>query len=72
MVASVTVFIATSILFFFIGFFCGHYCQKQSTVSTGTGTVEKLNALQDDLQPRQHEDDLELKTNVAYGSASQQ
>ena len=72
MVSSVTVFIATSILFFFIGFFCGHSCRKQSTVSTGTGAVEKLNTLQDDLQPRQLEDDLELKTNVVYGLVSQQ
>ena len=68
MVASVTVFIATSILFTFIGFLWGHfYQQKQNTVSTAPSTVDPR---QDDLQPRQHAGELQLEVNVAYGSAS--
>ena len=75
MVASVTVFIVTSILFFFFGFLCGHFCRKPNpvTVTTAPSAVEKPNPLQDvDPQTRQHVEELELQTNVAYGSVSQQ
>ena len=65
-VASVTVFVVTSILFFFIGFLCGHFCRKESTKTTAQ------NPIYDDIQPKKHEQEVELKTNVAYGSSAQQ
>ena len=70
--ASVSVFIATSILFTFIGFLWGHfYQQKQNIVSTAPSTVT-VDPLQDDLQPRQHAEEVQLEVNVAYGSVSRQ
>ena len=71
-VVSVAVFMATSIVFFFIGCLCGHFCRKQNTASAGPLVVEKSNPPQGDLQPRQNVEELELQTNVAYGSVSQQ
>ena len=65
-VASVTVFVVTSILFFFVGFLCGHFCRKEST------KITVQNPIYDDIQIKKHEHEVELKTNVAYASASQQ
>ena len=71
-VVSVAVFMATSIVFFFIGCLCGHFCQKQNTASADPLFVEKSNPPQGDRQPTQHIQELELQANVAYGSVSQQ
>ena len=65
-VASVTMFVATSTLFTFIGFLCGHFYHKQNIVSTASSTAV------DPLQPRQSAEELQLETNVAYGSVSRQ
>jgi hypothetical protein len=35
--SSVTVFTVTSILFFIVGFLCGHFCQKKRISSTAAG-----------------------------------
>ena len=64
-VASVIVFVITSILFFFIGFLCGHFCRKQNPVSTAPSTVDPQ---EDNPQPRRHEEKVKLQTNVAYDS----
>ena len=64
-IASVIVFVITSILFFFIGFLCGHFCRKQNPVSTAPSAVDPQ---EDDPQPRRHEEKLELQTKVAYDS----
>ena len=71
-VASVAVFMATSIMFFFIGFLCGHFCRKQNTASADPLVIEKSNPPQGDSQPGQNVEELELQTNVAYGSVFQQ
>ena len=67
-VASVTVFLVTSILFFITGFLCGHFYQKSRRK---TGTVSFTENTQgtpyyDDVILSQREQ-LELKENVAYG-----
>ena len=65
-VVSVTVFVVTSILVFFIGFLCGHFYRKESTKTTAQIPIY------DDIQPNKNEQEVELKTNVAYGSSAQQ
>ena len=81
--SSVTVFTVASILFFVVGFLCGHFCQKKRKSSTTAATSSSEIAppmttdgqtqipYYDDVvlqQPtRPSETDLELKENVAYG-----
>ena len=67
--SSVTAFVVGSI---FIGFLCGHFCQKESKVIQ-TGTIsqcdhEKIQGAPyyEDVVLNQHEQELELKENVAY------
>ena len=70
MASSVTAFVVGSILFFIIGFLCGHFCRKESKV-TGETVVccdhEKTQGTPycDDVVLKQ-EQELELKENVAY------
>ena len=80
--SSVTVFTVASILFFIIGFLCGHFCQMKRKSSTTAATSSSEIAppmttggqtqipYYDDVvlqQPtRPSETDLELKENVAY------
>jgi hypothetical protein len=71
-------FVVVSITFFIIGFLCGHFCRKErhnTQTSTGPGTVsqcdqENISSTQapyyDDVVLKQHEQELELKINVAY------
>jgi hypothetical protein len=66
-VASIIVFTVTSSIFFFIGYLCGHFCRKQSPVSTALAP-SVVDHQEDDPQPRRREEKLELQTNVAYAS----
>jgi hypothetical protein len=79
--SSVTVFTVASILFFIVGFLCGHFCQKKRKSSTAAGeTVTPAGSegsagltqtpYYDDVVLQQREPDLELKENVAYGPIS--
>ena len=75
--SSVTVFAVASILFFIIGFLCGHFCQKRrksSTTATAGETVppggsggQTQTPYYDDVVKQQSDQELELKENVAYG-----
>jgi hypothetical protein len=78
-VASTLTFVVGSIIFFIIGFLCGHFCQKErhkTQISTGPGTANQcdqdrnISSTQapyyDDVVLKQHEQELELKENVAY------
>ena len=70
MASSVTVFTVASILFFTIGFLCGHFCQKKRKPSTAAaGSVPPSGGqtqipYYDDVVLQQ---ELQLKANVAYG-----
>ena len=67
--SSVTVFVVASILFFIIGFLCGHFCQKNRKPSTAAAETVPPSGGQtqipyyDDVVLQQ---ELELKANVAY------
>jgi hypothetical protein len=77
-VASSVAFVVGSIMFFIIGFLCGHFCRKErhkTQTSTGPGTAsqcdqENILSTQapyyDDVVLKQREQELELKENVAY------
>ena len=69
--SSVSVFVVSSVLFFIVGFLCGHFayvCGKREPLSeTVSPPEEKPTPLYDDVIPRQQEQELELNTNVAYG-----
>ena len=69
-VSSVTVFVVASILFYIAGFLSGHFriCQRRNKPET----VSQFKKTQgtpyyDDVVLKQHEQELELKENVAYG-----
>ena len=73
--SSVTVFIVASILFFVIGFLCGHFCQKKGKPSAAggesvppmaTGGQQTQATYYDDVLLQQQEQELKLKENVAY------
>ena len=69
MASSVTAFAVGSIIFYIIGFLCGHFCQKESKVTARTvSQCEKAQGTPyyDDVVLNQHEQELELKENVAY------
>ena len=81
MASSVT-FIASSSIFFIIGFLCQHFCQKfkerhstsmiNTQSSTGPRTASQENIpstpIYDDVVLKQREQELELKENIAYAS----
>ena len=71
--SSLTIFVASSVLFFIVGFLCRHFayvCGKREPLSeTVSPPEEKPTPLYDDVMPRQQEQELELNTNVAYGTA---
>ena len=72
--SSVTVFIVASILFFIVGFLCGHFCQKSrkpasvaasESVPPGVGTGGQTQIpYYDDVVLKQ---EVELTENIAYG-----
>ena len=68
--SSVTVFIVASILFFIVGFLCGHYCQNKRKQSSAAG--ETVPSASGQTQIPYYDDvvleqEVELKENVAYG-----
>ena len=81
--SSVTVFVIASIIFFSVGFLCGHFCQKKRKPSTSVhvghgesvppiatgGQQTQMLCDYDDVVLRPHDivQELELKDNVAYG-----
>ena len=75
--SSVTMFTVASILFFIIGFLCGHFCQKKSKSSTRAAAGETVppggsggqtqTPYYDNVVIQQSDQELELKENVAYG-----
>ena len=70
--SSVTVFVVASILFFIVGFLCGHFCRKErGKVDEAIPQSEKPQGTPyyDDVVLKQ-EQGLELKENVAYGPLS--
>ena len=78
--ASSVTFIASSSMFFIIGFLCRHFCQKfkerrgiiNTQTSTGPRTTNQENIpstlIYDDVVLKQREQELELKENIAYAS----
>ena len=58
--SSVTVFVVASVLFFTVGFLCGHFRQK---MKANNQTIP----LYDTVHPKQYEQELQMKENVAYG-----
>ena len=76
-VSSVTVFTVVSILFFIIGFLCGHFCQKKRKSSTTAAAGETVppggsggqtqTPYYDDVVIQQSDQELGLNKNVAYG-----
>ena len=65
--SSMTIFVVASILFFIIGFLCGHFCRKErKTVETVPREETHSAPYYDDVVLKQ-EEELELKENVAYG-----
>ena len=75
--SSVTVFAVASILFFVVGFLCGHFCQKKRKSSTRAAAGETVppggsgghtqTPCYDDVVIQLSDQELELKENVAYG-----
>ena len=65
--SSVTAFIVGSILFFIIGFLCGHFCRWEKKVTGAVTESEKIHAPYYDDVVLKQEQQLELKENVAYG-----
>ena len=65
--SSVTVFVVASILFFIVGFLCGHFCRKERKPAeiVPPAAVQTQIPYYDDVVLKQ---ELELKANVAYGS----
>ena len=71
----------TSILFFIVGFLCGHFFQKKRKSSTTAAAVETVppggsggqtqtpyyDTVRVHMVLQPHEPELELKENVAYG-----
>ena len=69
--STVTAFVVGSVLFFIVGFLCGHFCRKEKQ-TTRSRTVSQRKKTQgapyyDDVVLKQHEQELELKENIAYG-----
>ena len=69
MASSVTVFIVTSILFFIIGFLCGLFCRRERKTAENKVNKKQI-PYYDDVMLKQHEQELELKENIAYGPIS--
>ena len=68
--STVTAFVVGSVLFV-VGFLCGHFCRREKN-TTRTGTASQHEKTQGasyyyDVVLKQHEQELELKENVAYG-----
>ena len=71
MASSVTVFTMASILFFIIGFLCGHFCQKKRKPSTAAADLETVPPSGGQTQIPYYDDvvlkqEVELKENIAY------
>ena len=74
--SSVTVFTVASILFFIVGFLCGHFYQKRrkssTTAAAGEPTVPPAESSGGQAQTPYHDDvviqQVQLKENVAYGT----
>ena len=64
--SSVTVFIVTSVLFFFFGFLSGRFCRRESGKATDHEVAKNETPIYDDIVLKQQEHELELKENVAY------
>ena len=60
-VSSVTAFLVASILFFIVGFLCGHFCRTKRG-SCPTTAVDQGTSHHDEKQ------EIDLKENVAYES----
>ena len=56
----IIVFTVASILFFIVGFLCGHFgiCRKKERNNTAEGVA---------VPPKEFDQELELQENVAYG-----
>ena len=74
--SSVTVFVASSVSFFIIGFLCQHLahvcCKPKPLSESGSLSEERPTVpLYDDVIPQQKtQEQLELNENVAYGRTS--
>ena len=74
--SSVTMSIVCSVLFFIVGFLYRHFCHKQNQPVETVPPLEDTpgpapSPLYDDIQPRRNEEEVELKTNIAYGPVAQ-
>lgn len=70
MASSVTTFAVSSLVFFIVGFMCGCLYRKQKLLTEpihAPPPPRNVIPVYDDIMPKQHQQDLELKTNVAYG-----
>ena len=64
--SSVTVFVVASILFFIVGFLCGHFCWKERK-KVDQEVDKNQFPYYEDVVLKRHVQELELKGNVAYG-----
>ena len=69
--SSLAVFVVSSVFFFIIGFLCRHFayvCGKREPLSETVSPPEEKPTPLYDVIPLQQEQELELNTNVAYGT----
>ena len=69
--SSLVVFVVSSVLFFITGFLCRHFayvCGKREPLSETVSPPEEKPTPLYDVIPPQQEQELELNTNVAYGT----
>ena len=73
-VSSMSVFVVTAIVFFIVGFLCGHFCQKNRKLASAAAgeSVPSCVATGGQTQIPYYDDvvlkqEVELKENVAYG-----
>ena len=65
--SSVTMFVVTSIMFFTVGFLCGHFCQNKRKTAAGNISHKKTLGTPYVVVLQQHQQEFELKEKVAYG-----
>ena len=68
--SSVATFAVGSLVFFAVGFLCGRLYQRHKHLAEpthGPPLAKNMTPVYDDIILKQHEQELELKENIAYG-----